>query len=120
MTGSFVAIGNHFLPLVTTQLFEGAIENLKFKSNIEVFYSLWVEDCLRTLKIHHGLPLVTNCCLATTQSVDVIRNLKFEAYFHCFTPNGWSIVSELQGFILCCHWLPIAPPSNWIIIESEV
>ena len=32
--------------------------NLKFEAHFEVLYPLWVVDNLRTLKVHHCLPLV--------------------------------------------------------------
>ena len=38
------------------------IGNLMFEANFEVFYSLWVEDILRILKVNHWLPLRTSYC----------------------------------------------------------
>ena len=58
---SLVTIGYHWLPLATIDLVV-IIGNLKFESYLEVLYPLWVADSLRTLKVHHGLSLVTFDC----------------------------------------------------------
>ena len=38
------------------------IGNLKFEVYFEDLYPFWVVDCVRTLKDHHSLSLVTTGC----------------------------------------------------------
>ena len=57
--------------------------NLKFEAYIEVLYTLWEVDSLRTLKVHHCLSMVTiGCPQQPLIQLVIMGNLKFEAYFY--------------------------------------
>ena len=60
--------------------------DLKFEAYCEVFYPLWVEDSLRTLKSHYllpfWLPLVSPCNHSVFEEDS--RVSKSEAYFEVF------------------------------------
>ena len=63
----------------------------KFEAYFDVFYLLWVEYRLKTLKAYHWLSLVTNGLpLATILSVGHNGNLMFKVYCEA----------------LLYHWLP--------------
>ena len=48
----------HWLPLATIDL-AVIIANFKFEGYFGILYLLWVVYCLKTLKFHHCLSLVT-------------------------------------------------------------
>ena len=68
-----------------------------------MFYSLWVQDSLRTLKLYHWLPLATEYLyLATTEVVSDNRELTLEAYFEVFH-SLW--VEDILRILKIHHYL---------------
>ena len=55
------AHGYQWLSLATTWL-SMVIGNLMFKAYFEVYYLILMKDGLKSLKVHHWLPLVTIRC----------------------------------------------------------
>ena len=57
-------------------------KNLMFEVYLEVFYSLWVKDSLRTLKVYYWVSLFTISCPEQLLILwEIIGNLTFEVYF---------------------------------------